>query len=441
MVSTFDNNKIYEKKNITIGDFSFILMTSKTSKTSNEHCNLNHVVSDRYAILTGTNSQKANLWIPFDVIDPATNRSYLIKDIGANAFSNANIEKIYILAKLTNIGRNAFKNCKKLKTVCVPNTIIHTTERPSDRYYQIDILDLWPQYDCKTFEKKNSYITYDCINTDYSVILPETVTCIEDDAFYGCESLKSVSIPDNVERIPYNCFYECKNITKVVFGEKTKYCGINAFKNCINLKKVSFSSSLEEIDQNCFENCKKLLEINLPSSIQIIGARAFGGCSKLEKIKTIGMNTILDTESFIGCKKLKSIISENERTYPAEAFIGCSSNLLKHYGNNLIVSEYSKYLQGLYKKEKIEKSKWFVALIIIGTIIGIALALILWLYIAPFAILFFITFTSVYAAFFILFIIVGVLTNSKISIEDVTMFIAIASLIVSIVVVISKIVS
>lgn len=53
-----------------------------------------------------------------------------------------------------------------------------------------------------------------------SVLIPNSVTTIEDCAFWGCESLKFVEIPDSVTEIGDSIFVCCKNLQKAKISPK-----------------------------------------------------------------------------------------------------------------------------------------------------------------------------------------------------------------------------
>lgn len=50
-----------------------------------------------------------------------------------------------------------------------------------------------------------------------AIVLPNSVTNIEDYAFQCCESLEYVAIPDSVVNIGYHAFDECKSLNSITF--------------------------------------------------------------------------------------------------------------------------------------------------------------------------------------------------------------------------------
>ena len=61
-----------------------------------------------------------------------------------------------------------------------------------------------------------------------SVVLPDTVTSIGDEAFYCCKSLESITIPNTVTSIGADAFYYCSNLAHIYFkGTETQWNAIS----------------------------------------------------------------------------------------------------------------------------------------------------------------------------------------------------------------------
>ena len=75
-----------------------------------------------------------------------------------------------------------------------------------------------------------------------SVIMPESVIAIDDEAFSGCSSLTSVVIPESVTAIGDSAFSSCSNLTSVVIGENVSTIGSRAFYGCSKLTSVEFKN-------------------------------------------------------------------------------------------------------------------------------------------------------------------------------------------------------
>ncbi|MGN0485945.1 MAG: leucine-rich repeat protein [Acutalibacteraceae bacterium] len=64
------------------------------------------------------------------------------------------------------------------------------------------------------------YGTFRNLHNLETIILPETLTTIGNEAFYCCESLKNFILPDSVTKIGKNVFSGCKSLTKAYYDGK-----------------------------------------------------------------------------------------------------------------------------------------------------------------------------------------------------------------------------
>lgn len=96
----------------------------------------------------------------------------------------------------------------------------------------------------------------------------EGVTHIEANAFYHCQSLKSLWMPDSVtEEEGCLCEY-CKNLEKARISMNIKYPDIAMFNSCTSLKEIELHEGLECIGENMFSGCSSLQHIKIPSSVK-----------------------------------------------------------------------------------------------------------------------------------------------------------------------------
>jgi arabinogalactan oligomer/maltooligosaccharide transport system substrate-binding protein len=79
-------------------------------------------------------------------------------------------------------------------------------------------------------------------------------------------------------------FYDNRSITSVVIPEGVTTIGENAFAFCLSLHTVVLPESLRTISYGAFMMCQDLKSINLPSGLTEIGADAFSACISLKKI-------------------------------------------------------------------------------------------------------------------------------------------------------------
>lgn len=118
-------------------------------------------------------------------------------------------------------------------------------------------------------------------NGESNFVIPEKFTKIDNDAFYKCKNLVSITVPDGVIRINSGAFYKCENLVSVTLPDGLTYISDHAFFGCTSLTKI-----------------------NLPLWMNTIGYRAFYGCPDHIQEK---MNPTIDGSQFIKPKSFKEL--------------------------------------------------------------------------------------------------------------------------------------
>ena len=113
---------------------------------------------------------------------------------------------------------------------------------------------------------------------------PKDITALEDNAFYGCSLLKTVTLPEGITSIPTGAFRECYRLTSINIPESVTSIENNAFSSCSKLTSIHLPEQLKTIGGTAFYNCSGLTEMHLPPYLTSIGSAAFSGCSNLKTI-------------------------------------------------------------------------------------------------------------------------------------------------------------
>lgn len=146
------------------------------------------------------------------------------------------------------------------------------------------------------------------------------LTTLEDNVFYLCTKLASVTLPTTITSI-----------------------GQSAFSGCKLLKNVFLHEGITSIGQYAFNTCEKLISITLPQSLTTIGNFAFME-SGLRGIYIPAGVTSLGRILFAKCKDLTSIVvDQNNTVYDSRnncsAIIETASNTLKEGCRTTIIPE------------------------------------------------------------------------------------------------------
>lgn len=167
-----------------------------------------------------------------------------------------------------------------------------------------------------------------------SVIIPNSVTWIREQAFGSCELLESVFIPNSVKNISYTAFYGCINLTSVNIPASVKYMD-NPFMGCTKLTSISVDPENPyfcSIDGNIYDKdvttlvagLPSLLEMpKIPETVNTIGYRAFQYSLLTEFILPETIKTI-EAQACSNSPSLKSVtIPASVTKVGGELFIYC----------------------------------------------------------------------------------------------------------------------
>lgn len=161
-----------------------------------------------------------------------------------------------------------------------------------------------------------------------SVTIPNSVTVIGDGAFAGCTSLVSISIPDSVTKIGESAFNGCTNLTSINIPNSITTIGTRTFAGCNKLTSLIIPEGVRAIGTGAFADCRDLISISIPKSITVIGFQAFANCSNLTMVTLedeakirfeIDINNNRYTQ-FFSCGKLdvRSQIALKRAGFPGE---------------------------------------------------------------------------------------------------------------------------
>lgn len=105
--------------------------------------------------------------------------------------------------------------------------------------------------------------------------------------FSHCSALESVTIPASVEDIDEKAFRGIPSLKTVKLASTTQKIGFRAFADCENLTTVETEMTEDCIvyfENSVFANCTALKHVTLPSVVSV-STEMFGGCSSLEYVK------------------------------------------------------------------------------------------------------------------------------------------------------------
>lgn len=142
-----------------------------------------------------------------------------------------------------------------------------------------------------------------------SVILPETITIIGENAFKGCENLISINIPSKIERIEDGTFQGCRLLPSIILPQNLYYIGNDAFNGCHSLSDFDFPERVYTIGANAFYNCISLRNLVFPKNLVELytGAFQYAGVESLDFSQCNRLNIIYNY-CFASCYNLRTVV-------------------------------------------------------------------------------------------------------------------------------------
>ena len=344
------------------------------------------------AVTYYTNNYNNYNYVSGDVVIPSTltynGTTYSVTSIGEYAFKNCSgLTSVTIPNSVTSIGEYAFFGCIGLTSVTIPNSVTSIGEMAF--FYCIGLTSVtipigvtsiggYAFSDCSGLTSINvasgntHYSSIDGVLYNYvqdtliqcpgaktSVTIPNSVTSIGEEAFYGCSGLTSVTIPNSVTSIGNSAFWGCSSLTSVTIPNSVTSIGGSAFSDCSGLTSINVASgnthyssidgvlynytqdtliqcpgaktsvtipnSVTSIGNSAFDGCSGLTSVTIPNSVTSIGNIAFWGCSGLTSVTIPNSVTSIGNSAFYGCSGLTSITIPTGVTSIGEsAFSGCS---------------------------------------------------------------------------------------------------------------------
>ena len=138
------------------------------------------------------------------------------------------------------------------------------------------------------------------------------MTIIDQSTFYGCDGLTNVIIPNSVTNIENLAFKGCSALTSVTIGTGVTQIGSNAFNNCNSLKEVNYNAT------SCgsgylFQFCDNLHTLTIGENVVTIGDNMFSYCANFESIRSLAVNppvitnnvfpsSIMDVALYVPCE-------------------------------------------------------------------------------------------------------------------------------------------
>ena len=190
--------------------------------------------------------------------------------------------------------------------------------------------------------------------------IPESVTTIEEGAFWNCHYLNEITIPKSVtdigeaiiidEGTRINIIVDSENnhfmvedgvlynkdkTRLLIYGGEERFFKVpeevtaldsHAFNQMCSIESIELPEKLQSIGSCCFWWCEELKNIVIPGGVHTISGQMFESCSALVTVEILNGVTDIEDSAFAYCGNLKKVIIPSSVTsIDASAFEGCDS--------------------------------------------------------------------------------------------------------------------
>ena len=236
------------------------------------------------------------------------------------------IKKVVINYGITSIGSYSFFVCPNLTSITIPNSV---TKIENDAFYGLNLTNITIP-DSVIFMESNAFV--ECKLTSVTI---NSITLFGKGVFFGCTGeliINSKIIEkdyDNDNR-PIKSWLLGSEFTKLTIGDNITKIGKYAFSGCKSLTSVTIPKSVTKIGNSAFEDCKSLTSVTIPNSVTNIENEAFSGCSGELIINSKIIETDYDNDNrpikswLLGSKFTKLTIGDNITKIGKYAFDSCS---------------------------------------------------------------------------------------------------------------------
>lgn len=219
-------------------------------------------ITDSQATITGYEGSVADLVIP-DTIE-----GYPVTALGDYCFNyNEVVKSIVIPEGVKRIGDSAIYYCQSLESISIPSTVTEIGEyQPISWCFNLVSItvaegnSVYSGAGNCVVERETGKLIAGCGGT----VIPDdgSVTVIGAGAFWGNLKLTSVIIPESVTVVEDEAFIYCENITELVINGASEGIGAYAFSCGAALKEITLSSAVTSIGIGAFSGCDGLETVN-----------------------------------------------------------------------------------------------------------------------------------------------------------------------------------
>ena len=139
-------------------------------------------------------------------------------------------------------------------------------------------------------------------------------------------NIKHIVLYPDVTTIEDSTFWKCNLLSSVEIRGCIDRIGNNVFQECRSLRDIQIPYGVKSIGNYCFKGCISLSNLNIPETVSEIGISAFEGCESLVRLDIPNGIKRIEKSCFKDCTSLQDLyIPETVSEIGISAFEACKS--------------------------------------------------------------------------------------------------------------------
>lgn len=268
-----------------------------------------------YYEITGSNTVEVSIeyYWPYE----KNYEGLVVADIPSYVINNG------ITYQVSGIGNSAFIQCSSLQKVVIPNTITYIEDYAFTHCSSLRAVSI-PNSVNSLGEH-----SFDETGLD-SIIIPDSLVIVGDNAFADCPNLKYAYVGNNVRYFgnSFQVFEDCPLLTRVDWNVKGIYDEnsiVAPFWTNNTITTLVFGDDIDMIPSYLCSGMEALTSVTLPRKITRIENSVFADCISLQSIIIPEGVTSIGEGAFERCSSLEEVLLPNTLTSIEDnAFADCS---------------------------------------------------------------------------------------------------------------------
>ena len=226
-----------------------------------------------------------------------------LTEVGDSEFYQSSLKELVLPEGITRIGREAFRECPMLELSKLPESVteiddyafsysprVAFTEFPAN----LERIDDGAFRECiglknltfgKALESVGTYAFEGCSMLETVDMSATRLTAIGWGVFSGCAILDEVILPETVTRIENEAF-RGTDLRDIEFAAGVKEIGARAFADSRRMVTANLPEGLENVADGIFSGNTRLVSASVPASAKTVGTLLFDGCVRVATISS-----------------------------------------------------------------------------------------------------------------------------------------------------------